>query len=81
MPVEVSATTSQPRTKKSTSSGQLRAETNDMLQGETAFQPIDVDEAFWADDLAIPNSERRVRQPSHNFLANLTCLPVPKHLH
>ena len=67
IPVEVSAaTTSQSRARKSTS-GRPRAETNDMLQGETASQPMDVDEVFWADDLAIPNSERRVRQPSYNL--------------
>ena len=52
-----------------------------MLQGETAPQPMDVDEAFWADDLAIPDSERRVRGPLHEMLANLTRLPVLKRLH
>ena len=52
-----------------------------MLQGETAPQPMDVDEAFWADDLAIPDSERRVRGPFHELLADLTRLPVPKRLH
>jgi hypothetical protein len=80
IPVEVSAATSQSRARESTS-GRPKAETNDMLQGETASQPMDIDEAFWADDLAIPNSERRVSQPLHKLLANLTCLPVPKHLH
>src|SRR5947209_8164246 len=71
IPVEVSAATSQLRARESTSR-QLRVETNDMLQGETASQPIDIDEAFWADNLAIPNSERRVSQPLHKFLVNLT---------
>ena len=80
IPVEVRAATSQSRARESTG-GRPRAETNDMLRGETAYQPMDVDEAFWADDLAIPNSERRVRQPLHTFLANLTCHPVPKCLH
>jgi hypothetical protein len=45
IPVEVSAATSQSRARESTS-GQLKAETNDMLQGETASQPMDIDEAF-----------------------------------
>ena len=80
IPVEVHATTSQLRARESTSE-QPRAEINDMLWGETAYQPMDVDEAFWVDDLAIPNSKRRVRQPLHTFLVNLICLSVPKHLH
>ena len=80
IPVEVSAATRQSRARES-ASGPPRAEASNMLQGETAPQPMDVDEAFWADDLAIPDSERRVRGPFHELLADLTRLPVPKRLH
>ena len=80
IPVEVSAATSQMRTRESASE-RPRAETNDIPQGETASQPMDVDETFWADDPVIPNSERRVRRPSYNLLVDLTCLPVQKRLH
>jgi hypothetical protein len=59
------------------------AENNNMLQGETAPQSMDVDETFWVEDLepVMPTSEKRVRQPVCSSLMSLTYLPVSEHLY
>ncbi len=49
VPVEVSASGSQPRPRK-TASRRPRAQNDDMLQGETVPQPMDVDETFWVEE-------------------------------
>ncbi len=69
VPVEVSATASQPKRRKR-ASRQPRSENNDMLQGEIAPQPMDIDEAFCI-----------VRQPEFPSSANLTYLSDTAHLH
>jgi len=80
IPVEVSATTSQPRPRKM-ACRRPRAESNNMSQGEAAPQPMDINETFWVEEQVIPTSEKRVRQPTYTFLASLTYLPALAHLH
>ena len=80
IPVEVSAATSQMRTRESASE-RPRAETNDIPQGETASQPMDVDETFWVEEPVIPAGEKRVRQLEFSSLVNLTYFPVREDIH
>src|SRR5258708_36342459 len=80
VPVEVSAMASQPKRRKR-ASRQPRSENNDMLQGEIAPQPMDVDEAFCMEEPVIAPSEKRVRQPEFPSSANLTYLSDTAHLH
>jgi hypothetical protein len=40
-----------------------RAEGAIELPHETAFQPMDIDETFWAEEPVMPASEKKVRQP------------------
>ena len=80
VPVEVSASGSQPRPRK-TASRRPRAQNDDTLQGETVPQPMDVDETFFVEEPAMPTNEKRVRQPASPSLANLTYLPVSARLH
>jgi hypothetical protein len=80
VPVEVISTAHQPTSRKK-GTRQPSAENDNMLQGETAPDPMDVDETFWEDGPVIPTREMRVRQYPCSFLANLTYLPVPAHLY
>ena len=75
VPVEVAATTSQPRPRKM-ARRQPRTEENNTLQGETASQPMDISKTFWAEEPAMPTGKKSVRQPVFPFLANLTYLPA-----
>lgn len=79
VPVEVRSMESQPKKKKN-AARRLRAENNDAHQGETAPQPMDVDEAFWPEEPAIPIGEKKVRQPACPSSTNLTHLLAPTHL-
>jgi hypothetical protein len=63
VPVEVSVTASQPKPRKR-SSRRPRAEISDALQGETAPQPMDINETFWMEDPVAPTSKKRVRHPA-----------------
>ena len=80
VPVEVRDTASQPRPRKRASK-RKDVENDDMLQSETAPKPMDVDEIFWVEELVMPTSGKRVRQPVCPSLANLTNLPVSTRLH
>ncbi len=80
VPVEVISTAHQLRSRKK-GTRRPSAENDNMLQGEAAPHPMDVDETSWAEEPVMPTSEKRVRQPACPFLANLTYLPVPAHLH
>lgn len=80
VPVEVSATASQPKPRKR-AHRQLRAENDGALQDETAPQPMDVDETFWVEEPAMPPNEKRVRRPAYIFSTDLTYLPAPTCLH
>jgi hypothetical protein len=60
---------------------QPRAENNDTLPGETAPQPMDIDETFWAEEPVMPTGRKRVRQPAYLSLTNLTNLTVSTHIH
>jgi hypothetical protein len=53
------------------------AENDDALQGETAPQPMDIDEAFWVEEPDMPTREKRVRQLTCPSSANLTHPPDP----
>ena len=61
VPVEVSTMESRPKPRRK-AGRQLKEESHGTLQGETAPQPIDVDETFWVEEPAIPAAEKRVRQ-------------------
>jgi hypothetical protein len=63
VPVEVTDMTSRPKLRKKAGM-QTREDNSAALQGETAPQPMDVDETLWVEDLVIPASEKRVRQPA-----------------
>ena len=63
VPVEVTDMTSRPKLRKKASIW-TRIENSAALQGETAPQPMDVDETLWVEDPVIPTSEKRVRQPA-----------------
>jgi hypothetical protein len=78
--VEVSATASQAKQRKKAGKWP-RAENNDTLPSETASQSMDIDEAFWVEELVMPTSEKRVRWPPCPSSINLTYLPVPAHLY
>jgi len=80
VPVEVTAMTSQLRPRKM-AHRQPRTEKNNMSQGETAPQPMDIDKTFWVEEPAMPTSKKSVRQPVFPFLANLTYLPALGRLH
>jgi hypothetical protein len=80
VPVEVSDMASQHKPRKRAGRWP-RAENNDPLQGETAPQPMDVDETFWVEEPDLHTSEKRVRQPASPSSANLMYLPVPAKLH
>ena len=80
VPVEVSATPSQPKRRKK-SSRQPRAENKDALQGENTPKSMDVDETFWPEEPVTPASEKKVRQLVYSSSTNLTCPPVPGRLH
>jgi len=80
VPVEVISTAHQPRSREK-GTRRPSAENDNTLQGEAAPHPMDVDETFWVEEPVMPTSEKRVRQPAYPFLANLTYLPVPAHLH
>jgi hypothetical protein len=58
-----------------------RVEENDMLQGETARQSMDIDETFWAEEPVMPTHEKRVRQPACPSSMSLTYLSVLAYLH
>jgi hypothetical protein len=77
VPVEISAAASQPKKRKK-ATRRPRAENDDALQGQTAPRSMDVDEAFWPEELVIPTSEKKVRQPACPFSTSLTFLPVPE---
>ncbi len=62
-------------------SRQPRAEKNNSLQGEAAPQSMDVDETFWAKELVMPASKKRVRLHACPSSMNLTYFPVPTHVH
>jgi hypothetical protein len=79
VPVEVSAMKSQQKPRKK-AGRRPRAEGNNTSRGESAPQPMDVDETFCAEELVIPASEMRVRQPACASPANLTHLPAPAQL-
>ena len=70
VPVEVSTVESQPKTKSGSKSAakQPRVENSDTLQDKTAPRPMDIDEAFWAEEPAeepvTPATEKKVRQPA-----------------
>jgi hypothetical protein len=78
VPVEVISTAHQSRLKKK-GTRQPSAENDNMLQGEAAPHPMDVDETFWAEEPVVPTSEKRVRQPAPPFLANLTHISQTQH--
>ena len=80
VPVEVSDMESQPKPRKKPGR-QLAVENNDLLQGETAPQPMDVDETFWVEEPVTGSSKKKVRQFAYPSSMSLTCLPVPAHLH
>jgi hypothetical protein len=80
VPIEVRALASQQKMKER-DTRQPRAENNDMLPGETAPQPMDVDETFWAEEPVMPTGRKRVRQPAYPSLTNLTNLTVSTHVH
>src|SRR5260370_6913411 len=80
VPVEVSATASQPKRRKRASRWP-RSENNDMLQGKIAPQPMDINEAFCMEEPVIAPSKKRVRQPKFPFSPNLTYLSDSTHLH
>jgi hypothetical protein len=67
VPVEAIATTStgQPKQRKK-GSRRPRAENNAALEGETAPQPMDIDETFWVEEPepVMPTSKNKVRQPA-----------------
>ena len=62
VPVEVSAAASQPMPRKR-ACREPRAEGAIELPHETAFQPMDIDETFWAEEPVMPANEKKVRQP------------------
>jgi hypothetical protein len=80
VPVEVGpmASRSKPRKK---SGKQPTVEKDDVLQGETAPQPMDVDESFWVEEPVMPTSEKKVRQPACPSSTNLMYLPDPAFLY
>ena len=80
VPVEVTATASQLKPRKM-ACRQPRTEKNNMLQGETAPQPMDISKTFWVEEPAMSTSKKSIRQPVFPFLANLTYLPALGHLH
>ena len=80
VPVEVGATASQLRPRKRAIRWP-RAQNNDTLQGETAPQPMDIDETFWAEEPVMPTNQKRVCQPACLSLVNLTYLPVSACIH
>jgi hypothetical protein len=80
VPVKVSDMASQTKSRKKAGS-RPRAEGNAALQGETAPQSMDVDDAFWVEEPVMPASEKRVRQPACPLSTKLTYFPVPGHLH
>ena len=80
VPVEVSAAGSQPKQKKKAGK-RPRAEGNDTFPSQTASQSMDVDEALWVEEPAMPASEKRVRQPPYPSSISLTHLPVAAHLY
>jgi hypothetical protein len=63
VPVEVTDMKNRPKLRKKASI-RTRIENSAALQGETAPQPMDVDETLWVEDPVIPASEKRVRQPA-----------------
>ena len=80
VPVEVSAMESQRKPRKK-AGRRPEAESRDLLPGETAPQPMDVDGTFWVEGPVIPTSEKRVRRPACLFSTSLTYSPAPSQLH
>jgi hypothetical protein len=72
VPVEVRAVESQPKPRKR-AGRRPRAENNDTLQGENAFQSMDIEETFWTEDPVMPASEKKVRRLAFPFSKILTC--------
>jgi hypothetical protein len=62
VPVEVVDLKSRPKPRKK-ASRRPRAEKNAALRGETAPQPMDVDETFWVEEPVMPTSKKKVRLP------------------
>ena len=80
IPVKIIDMASQTKPRKKVDSWP-RAEGSAALQSETAPQSMDIDDAFWVEEPAMPTSEKRVRQHACPLLTKLTYLPVPGHLH
>jgi len=80
VPVEVTATVSQLKPRKM-ACRQPRMQKNNILQGETAPQPMDISKTFWVEEPAMSTSKKSIRKPIFPFLANLTYLLALGHLH
>jgi len=81
VPVEVSAMESRSKPRKG-AGRRPRAESNDVLQGESAPQSMDVNKTFWEEEpvTGMPTSEKRVRQPACPSSTNLTyCISHIQH--
>jgi len=63
IPVDVTSMARQRKPRKATKR-QPRADNDDTFQGETAPQPMDIDETFWAEEPGISAGEKKVRQPA-----------------